>query len=251
MNAKAQSGCARTGRSRSSCTRPNWMLFVCCAKEIAGTNNAAADGTLCRTLLRVTVFILSDMSFSGARSCGECRRSCRCVGLKGVGCKANSHHSRTHPPGRKGPFFPIVQRGSAKTRSPVRIALVRTAISRGCALLLKGEVGAQVLQHSCASIPENADTAGNPAIDGTQEFRSLSSFLTHRSRKVRTASSERSKADRSRRQPVSDRIRSVMADLSLADALNRQFGISGVAQVFPGNGGLPKLAVTTKPASAE
>ena len=42
-----------------------------------------------------------------------------------------------------------------------------------------------------------------------------------------------------------------MADLSRADALNRQFGISGLAQVIPGMGGLPKLEVTTKAASAE
>ena len=42
-----------------------------------------------------------------------------------------------------------------------------------------------------------------------------------------------------------------MADLSRADALNRQFGISGLAQVIPGNGGLPKLEVTTQSASAE
>ena len=42
-----------------------------------------------------------------------------------------------------------------------------------------------------------------------------------------------------------------MADFSRADALNRQFGISGLAQVIPGNGGLPKLEVTTQSASAE
>ena len=42
-----------------------------------------------------------------------------------------------------------------------------------------------------------------------------------------------------------------MADLSRADALNRQFGISGRAQVISGMSGLPKLKVTTKSASAE
>jgi len=42
-----------------------------------------------------------------------------------------------------------------------------------------------------------------------------------------------------------------MADLSFADALNRQFGIPGLARVFSGNGGLPKLKVTTELASAE
>lgn len=42
-----------------------------------------------------------------------------------------------------------------------------------------------------------------------------------------------------------------MADLSRADALNRQFGISGFAQVISGIGGLPKLEVTTKSGSAE
>jgi len=42
-----------------------------------------------------------------------------------------------------------------------------------------------------------------------------------------------------------------MADLSRTDALNRQFGISGLAQVISGIGGLPKLEVTTKSASAE
>jgi len=42
-----------------------------------------------------------------------------------------------------------------------------------------------------------------------------------------------------------------MADLSRVDALNRQFGISGLAKVISGNGGLPKLAVTTKSATAE
>src|SRR3984885_9754765 len=42
-----------------------------------------------------------------------------------------------------------------------------------------------------------------------------------------------------------------MADLSRADALNRQFGVSGLAQVVSGNGGLPKLEITTKSASAE
>jgi glucose-6-phosphate 1-epimerase len=42
-----------------------------------------------------------------------------------------------------------------------------------------------------------------------------------------------------------------MADLARTDALNRRFGISGLAQVISGNGGLPKLQVTVKPASAE
>jgi glucose-6-phosphate 1-epimerase len=42
-----------------------------------------------------------------------------------------------------------------------------------------------------------------------------------------------------------------MADLSRADALNRRFGISGLAHVISGIGGLPKLEVTAKSASAE
>jgi glucose-6-phosphate 1-epimerase len=42
-----------------------------------------------------------------------------------------------------------------------------------------------------------------------------------------------------------------MTDLSRTDALNRQFGISGRAQVISGNSGLPKLVVTTRLASAE
>jgi glucose-6-phosphate 1-epimerase len=42
-----------------------------------------------------------------------------------------------------------------------------------------------------------------------------------------------------------------MADHSRTDALNRRFGISGLAQVIPGSGGLAKLQVTTKLASAE
>jgi glucose-6-phosphate 1-epimerase len=42
-----------------------------------------------------------------------------------------------------------------------------------------------------------------------------------------------------------------MADRARADALNRQFGISGLAQVSSGNGGLPRLEVTSKAASAE
>jgi glucose-6-phosphate 1-epimerase len=42
-----------------------------------------------------------------------------------------------------------------------------------------------------------------------------------------------------------------MTDLSRADALNRQLGISGHAKVMSGNGGLPKLEVTTKSATAE
>ena len=40
-----------------------------------------------------------------------------------------------------------------------------------------------------------------------------------------------------------------MTDLSLVDALNREFRIPGLAQVVYGNGGLPKLEVTTKSAS--
>src|ERR1700722_20257180 len=51
--------------------------------------------------------------------------------------------------------------------------------------------------------------------------------------------------------PPSDRIPSVMADPSRTDALNRQFGIPGLAQLVSGNGGLPKLEVTTSSASAE
>jgi len=35
------------------------------------------------------------------------------------------------------------------------------------------------------------------------------------------------------------------------DALNRRFGIAGAAQVIAGNGGLPKISVTTRAASAE
>ncbi len=42
-----------------------------------------------------------------------------------------------------------------------------------------------------------------------------------------------------------------MADPSRTDALNRQFGIPGLAQVVSGNGGLPKLEVATSSASAE
>jgi glucose-6-phosphate 1-epimerase len=42
-----------------------------------------------------------------------------------------------------------------------------------------------------------------------------------------------------------------MADLQRIDALNCRFGISGLAQVISGNGGLPKLHVSTKLASAE
>ena len=42
-----------------------------------------------------------------------------------------------------------------------------------------------------------------------------------------------------------------MADLSRVDALNRQFGIDGLAHVISGNGGLPKLEVTANSASAE
>jgi hypothetical protein len=41
-----------------------------------------------------------------------------------------------------------------------------------------------------------------------------------------------------------------MANLSRADALNRRFGISGIAQVITGIGGLNKLEVITKSASA-
>src|ERR1700744_27915 len=42
-----------------------------------------------------------------------------------------------------------------------------------------------------------------------------------------------------------------MTDLSHVDDLNRQFGISGLAKVLSGNGGLPRLVVKTKLASAE
>lgn len=42
-----------------------------------------------------------------------------------------------------------------------------------------------------------------------------------------------------------------MDNLARIDDLNRRFGISGIAQVVPGNGGLPKIAVTTPGASAE
>jgi glucose-6-phosphate 1-epimerase len=42
-----------------------------------------------------------------------------------------------------------------------------------------------------------------------------------------------------------------MADLLRTAALNRQFGISGLVQVIPGNGGLPKLQVSAHSASAE
>jgi glucose-6-phosphate 1-epimerase len=42
-----------------------------------------------------------------------------------------------------------------------------------------------------------------------------------------------------------------MDEVSRIDALNRRFGISGVAQVVSGNGGLPKILVTTPAASAE
>ncbi|MGA3132676.1 MAG: D-hexose-6-phosphate mutarotase [Terracidiphilus sp.] len=42
-----------------------------------------------------------------------------------------------------------------------------------------------------------------------------------------------------------------MADLSRADALNRQFGIPGLARLISGNGGLSKLVVNAKSASAE
>jgi glucose-6-phosphate 1-epimerase len=42
-----------------------------------------------------------------------------------------------------------------------------------------------------------------------------------------------------------------MADQSRTDNLNRRFGIPGLAQVISGSGGLPKLQVTTKSASAE
>jgi glucose-6-phosphate 1-epimerase len=43
----------------------------------------------------------------------------------------------------------------------------------------------------------------------------------------------------------------VMDELSRIDALNRRFGIAGVAQVVAGNGGLPVIRVTTPGASAE
>ncbi len=42
-----------------------------------------------------------------------------------------------------------------------------------------------------------------------------------------------------------------MADPARIDALNHQFGISGLAQFVSGNGGLPKLVVTTRFASSE
>jgi glucose-6-phosphate 1-epimerase len=42
-----------------------------------------------------------------------------------------------------------------------------------------------------------------------------------------------------------------MNELSNIDALNRRFGIPGIAQVISGSGGLPKIAVTTPSASAE
>jgi glucose-6-phosphate 1-epimerase len=42
-----------------------------------------------------------------------------------------------------------------------------------------------------------------------------------------------------------------MPDDSRTDALNRRFGIPGLAQVISGSGGLPKLQVTTKSGSAE
>jgi glucose-6-phosphate 1-epimerase len=42
-----------------------------------------------------------------------------------------------------------------------------------------------------------------------------------------------------------------MDDSSRIDALNRRLGIPGVAQVVPGNGGLPKVSLATHAASAE
>ena len=42
-----------------------------------------------------------------------------------------------------------------------------------------------------------------------------------------------------------------MEELSRIDELNRRFGISGVAQVIAGNGGLPKVRVATPLATAE
>ncbi|MGB6689122.1 MAG: D-hexose-6-phosphate mutarotase [Terracidiphilus sp.] len=42
-----------------------------------------------------------------------------------------------------------------------------------------------------------------------------------------------------------------MDETSRIDALNRRFGVSGISQVVPGNGGLPKVCVTTRAASAE
>jgi len=42
-----------------------------------------------------------------------------------------------------------------------------------------------------------------------------------------------------------------MDDSSRIDALNRRLGIPGVAQVVPGNGGLPKVSLATYAASAE
>lgn len=50
---------------------------------------------------------------------------------------------------------------------------------------------------------------------------------------------------------VSVRILSVMNELTNIDALNRRFGIPGIAQLISGSGGLPKVAVTTPSASAE
>jgi glucose-6-phosphate 1-epimerase len=49
----------------------------------------------------------------------------------------------------------------------------------------------------------------------------------------------------------SDKILSVMDDLAHIEALNRRFSIPGIAQVIPGNGGLPKVRITTLAASAE
>jgi len=42
-----------------------------------------------------------------------------------------------------------------------------------------------------------------------------------------------------------------MNELTNIDALNRRFGIPGIAQLISGSGGLPKVAVTTPSASAE
>jgi glucose-6-phosphate 1-epimerase len=51
--------------------------------------------------------------------------------------------------------------------------------------------------------------------------------------------------------PLSDRILPVTDALSLIDALNSRFGIPGIVQIVSGNGGLPKVRVTSRLASAE
>src|SRR5580698_8952693 len=50
---------------------------------------------------------------------------------------------------------------------------------------------------------------------------------------------------------LSGRILSVMDELLRIDGLNQRFGISGVAEVIAGNGGLPKVRVTTPLCTAE